>query len=111
MEKRKQCQECGDGLPEPKGTGRPATYCSPVCRRAAEYGIRRAQILLTRAERAEQDARSRVITDEAWRRGDHKAKAEFWAEEVARLRRVMREVLAGVEDTEETSPGTVEPRP
>lgn len=108
---RDACGECGGDLPAPAATGRPATYCGPVCRRAAEYGIRRAQILLTRAERAEQDARCKAATEDNWRAKDFEAKEKFWAAEVDRLRGVMRGVLAGVEDTEEDGPGTTPPRP
>ena len=46
---------CGAVLVRP-ATGRPPRYCSTSCRRAAEYDLRRAQQLLTRAERSEQTA-------------------------------------------------------
>ena len=35
------CLKCGGPLPERPATGRPATYCSVACRRAAEFEIRR----------------------------------------------------------------------
>jgi hypothetical protein len=44
------CRQCGVGLPEREGRGRPADYCSVGCRRAAEYALRRAQRGLMRVE-------------------------------------------------------------
>lgn len=35
------CIKCGASLPPSAPTGRPATYCSTACRRAAELEIRR----------------------------------------------------------------------
>jgi hypothetical protein len=35
------CPRCSRAIPASEGAGRPATYCSPGCRRAAEYEIRR----------------------------------------------------------------------
>lgn len=102
-----KCPECSGPMPAAKSTGRPATYCSPTCRRAAEYAIRRAQVLLTRAQRAEQDARLRQVT--GWGHGSDGKAAGFWAAEVERLRTALRELLDGTED--DASPGTTEPRP
>ena len=101
------CPECSGPMPATKATGRPATYCSPTCRRAAEYAIRRAQVLLTRAQRAEQDARLRVAT--GWGHKDDAKVVDFWSGEVDRLRGSLRELLDGTDD--DNSPGTVEPRP
>ena len=41
---------CGQPLEEKSGAGRPATYCSTSCRRAAEFEIRRLDKLLARLE-------------------------------------------------------------
>lgn len=55
MEKpRTTCAECAASLPT-RGTGRPRSYCSLECRRAAEYALRRDQSLIIRAERKQQD--------------------------------------------------------
>jgi len=35
------CVKCRCPLPPPAATGRPKTYCSSACRRAAEFEIRR----------------------------------------------------------------------
>ncbi len=44
------CPRCGRVIQTPSGAGRPATYCSPGCRRAAEYEIRRIDDHLTKLE-------------------------------------------------------------
>ncbi len=36
------CRKCGDPVEQTGGRGRPRTYCSTGCRRAAEREIRRA---------------------------------------------------------------------
>ena len=92
----RKCPECGSLLPSGKTTGRPATYCSAVCRRAAEFGLRRAQVLLTRAQRAEQDASLAVATGGSYRASDDGARLTFWRSEVTRLRGEIRVLLAGV---------------
>ncbi|TPG12563.1 hypothetical protein [Pedococcus bigeumensis] len=100
-------------MPKTKATGRPAVYCTPACRRSAEYAIRRAQILLTRAQRAQQDAALRVaMSTSAWDIKDAEPRAAFWEGEVERLRTSLRELLeqVGTQDDEST-PGTTDPRP
>ena len=47
--KSRACLKCGCKL-QAKGAGRPATYCSVACRRAAEFEIRRVQDRLVRLE-------------------------------------------------------------
>lgn len=48
---RERCVQCGDPLrPRRGGPGRPARYCSELCRRVGEYELRR---LLRRLERAD----------------------------------------------------------
>jgi hypothetical protein len=37
------CRRCGAELPASSGPGRPRSYCSTGCRRAAEYEARRLQ--------------------------------------------------------------------
>ena len=54
-----ECLKCGAAL-EPRATGRPPTYCGPVCRRAAEFELRRLQRRLEVAEREVKDARETV---------------------------------------------------
>ena len=98
----KQCPECGSPLPSSKTTGRPATYCTPVCRRAAEFALRRAQVLLTRAQRAEQDAALAVAIGGSYRAADDGDRLAFWRSEVKRLRDEIRALLAGAGDEDET---------
>lgn len=52
-----KCRVCSSPLAVRAGPGRPRSYCGPLCRRAAEYEIRRVQSLLLRAERMLQDVR------------------------------------------------------
>jgi hypothetical protein len=98
----KQCPECGSPLPSGKATGRPSTYCGAVCRRAAEFALRRAQVLLTRAQRAEQDAALAVDTGGSYRAADDAGRLTFWRSEVKRLRDEIRSLIAGVGDEDET---------
>jgi hypothetical protein len=106
------CPECSGPMPTAKSSGRPPTYCSPACRRAAEYAIRRAQVLLTRAQRAEQDAGMRMALEATdWHRKDATAKLTYWRGEVERLRMSLRDLLAGVGTEDEQTPGTTEARP
>jgi hypothetical protein len=98
----KQCPECGSPMPAAKSTGRPPTYCTSVCRRAAEFALRRAQVLLTRAQRAEQDASLAVATGSNYQAADDAARLAFWRSEVQRLRDEIRALLAGAGDEDET---------
>jgi hypothetical protein len=98
----KQCPECGSPLPTAKTTGRPATYCTPVCRRAAEFALRRAQVLLTRAQRGEQDAALAVATGSNYQAADNASRLAFWRLEVQRLKEEIRALLAGAGDENET---------
>ena len=50
----RNCPVCGDPLPEPSKTGRPPTYCSPLCRERARNRIRRAAKLLEYAAALEE---------------------------------------------------------
>jgi len=94
----RKCPECGSPMPSAKSTGRPPTYCTPVCRRAAEFGLRRAQVLLTRAQRAEQDAALQVAIGGSYRAADDADRLAFWRSEVTRLRGEIRALLAGAGD-------------
>ena len=98
----RKCPECGSPMPAAKTTGRPPTYCTPTCRRAAEFALRRAQILLTRAQRAEQDAALAVAVGGSYRAADDGDRLAFWRSEVKRLRDEIRSLIAGVGDDDET---------
>jgi len=89
-------------MPSAKSTGRPPTYCTPVCRRAAEFALRRAQVLLTRAQRAAQAAALAVATGGSYRAADDADRLTFWRSEVKRLRDEIRSLIAGVGDDDET---------
>ena len=67
-----------------------------LCVRSAEFALRRAQVLLTRAQRAEQDASLAVATGGSYRASDDGARLTFWRSEVTRLRGEIRVLLAGV---------------
>jgi hypothetical protein len=49
MTEKLACLKCGGPVQKPT-TGRPPTYCSPGCRRAAEYEVRRINRLLQNLE-------------------------------------------------------------
>lgn len=44
------CLKCGKAIQEQAATGRPKSYCSVGCRRAAEHEIRRINSLLGKLE-------------------------------------------------------------
>jgi hypothetical protein len=88
------CAGCGERL-EQAGTGRPRKYCGEVCRRAAEYDLRRTQALLKRAEQRAQDAALQVHLADQWQRTAAEKRLSFWECEVERLRGVLRELLVG----------------
>lgn len=44
-----KCKKCGNAM-EPPETGRPPTYCSKACRRAAEYELTRLNRHIERLE-------------------------------------------------------------
>lgn len=50
--RRERCLKCGARLPHGPG-GRPRTYCSVGCRRAAEYEIRRTSRQLEELQKEE----------------------------------------------------------
>jgi hypothetical protein len=85
---------CGAELEQP-ATGHPRVYCGPVCRRAAEYALRRAQQLLTVAEKAEQRARAAHAV-ETWDKPSTRKVVKWWAGEVARLEGRLRELLGAL---------------
>lgn len=97
---------CGGVLVRP-ATGRPPRYCSTACRRATEYDLRRAQQLLTRAERSEQTARMKADT---WlvRRGREnpgfRSEATWWEQEADGLRDAL-DALLRAEDPDEPRRG------
>lgn len=105
----RKCRECGSPIASSASTGRPPTYCDAVCRRAAEYALRRAQVLLTRAQRAEQDAGLATALGRSWDKAELTKVCDYWSGEIERLRGEIRSMLAGVASQSE-SLGTVEPR-
>jgi hypothetical protein len=55
-----KCRYCGNPLSEPRGMGRPSTYCNRACRRAAQYEVRRASRRIESLE-AERDRLERQM--------------------------------------------------
>ncbi|MEV6912815.1 hypothetical protein [Amycolatopsis sp. NPDC051071] len=52
-----KCRKCGRTLADRAGPGRKPVYCSPGCRRAAEYELRRIQRALEALEDEHRDIR------------------------------------------------------
>lgn len=96
------CAVCQAPLEQP-ATGRPRVYCGQVCRRAAEYELRRLQSLLTVAEKAEQ--RHRLAAASTTYAASERKAAKAWAGEAVRLRTRLRELLAGVGASTGEGPG------
>lgn len=96
MEKPEACLSCGNALQQP-ATGRPRSYCGVLCRRAAEYELRRVQSMLLQAERRELRAREEHELESYDRPATRRA-LKWWAGEVERLRARQRALLASVGD-------------
>jgi len=67
------CRYCGLPVSKPR-TGRPATYCSTGCRRAAEYDIRRLSRRLEFVERKRDELELVVAIEEVESRGEWQVK-------------------------------------
>jgi hypothetical protein len=100
MSRRVTCLECAGSLPAAAATGRPRSYCGNLCRKAAEYRLRRVQALLLAAERSLLRSRAFEVSH-SWV-GKTSAEIEFWQGEVARLTADLRTNLAAMSaETEE----------
>ena len=95
MEKPLTCARCGAELVQPD-TGRPRVYCGPLCRRDAEYRLRRVQSHLARAERALTNARLSVAAGPTYVVKRPDVRMEFWKGEVQALSAELREALANL---------------
>jgi hypothetical protein len=80
------CRKCGAELPEAAGPGRPRSYCSVGCRRAAELEVRRLQRALENTEDMIRQCRF------GWN-CHTEADIPKYAAEVERLEARLREVL------------------
>jgi hypothetical protein len=95
------CLTCGGPLPAP-GRGRPRAYCSPACKRSAEFAVRRAQRHLVAAEAEVRRLRTSIAAGSGW--GDYQQKAldHLLAEEIPALEARLRDLLAGGADVTPT---------
>lgn len=108
MEKRRvTCARCGAVLLQP-ATGRPRVYCSALCRRDAEYRLRRVQSHLARAERSLTTARMTAATASRYGYRDDavqtKERIKFWTAEVEALTAELRAALVDLSQDEEEAP-------
>lgn len=81
------CIKCGLEIKQEKATGRPKQYCSPACRRAAEYEIRRLDARLSGLENDMLAHRLGRMMD---LRGDNEAKINA---EITRAEQRLKELL------------------
>lgn len=94
---RMTCLKCGDPLPVQDGPGRPRTYCSEGCRRAAEYELRRLERRITNVEGSVTFWRRRVDGVDYFG-GDPKVAEKhlsWWRDELERLEGRLAEILDG----------------
>ena len=82
------CVKCGLKIKLASSTGRPKQYCSPACRRAAEYEIRRVDARLAGLENDMQAHRLGRMMDI---NGDNAALLTL---EIARAELRLKELLA-----------------
>jgi hypothetical protein len=86
------CAKCTRPLSARARTGRPARYCSPACRRAAEYELRRVQRHL---EMVERELRLyRVKSAETWIPPVERRSVPALEAEAERLECRLRELLS-----------------
>jgi len=92
------CLKCAGPLPEQAATGRPPSYCSEGCRRAAEFEIRRLNRRLERLEERVSELRhSRSSTRDWLCRTPQQALADTEAE-IAEAEGRLRALLGGEAD-------------
>ena len=95
------CPECGQRFTRGVGRGRPARYCGPVCRRAAEFALTRTHGLLRRAQQRWQDACLDVAMQGKYSGNSAVRHRDFWAGEVERLKGELRLLLTSNDVTDE----------
>ena len=83
------CPSCGNGLPPPAKTGRPAVYCSEPCKRLAAYEIVRVNRRLEKLEGRLSDQR---IFCEQW--GTPKSAVTIIENELNLTRKRLLELLS-----------------
>jgi hypothetical protein len=88
------CLKCNAPL-ERAETGRPPTYCSPACRRAAEFELRRLQRRIERLERFALDLRLM---------GDLDGQGRKVKRELGRAEERLRLLLTGHPEPDRVSP-------
>jgi hypothetical protein len=93
-----KCQKCGTPIAQHEGRGRPSSYCSTSCRRAAEHEIRRLDKHITMLE-------ARIIHANTGGLSLTGEKASVHAE-IERLELRLRELLGGASKS-----GTYPPEP
>jgi hypothetical protein len=92
----KTCLKCGVALSEEPTGGRPPSYCSAACRRAAEFELRRLQRAIESAEK-ERDRCQRKVDGVQPHYGNPDRPAHelaWWTRRVATLEARLRELLA-----------------
>ena len=92
VEKPTRCATCG-GRVEQSGAGQPRVYCDVVCRRAAEYALRRVVTLLSTADKGEQRARMALALPYG-KTTDNRKTAKAWRAEVEQLDEQLSRLLA-----------------
>jgi hypothetical protein len=88
------CLKCAAPLQRPE-VGRPPTYCSPACRRSAEFELRRLQRRIERLERFALDLRLM---------GDIDGQGRKIKREIGRAEQRLLELLAGHPEPDKVSP-------
>jgi hypothetical protein len=86
------CPQCGRSIKPAPGVGRPKTFCSVACRRAAEFEIRRCNERLAYLERLASDLR---LTTE---RTGWEIPGEMLQAEIERQAKRLRDLCAGDEE-------------
>lgn len=92
----KLCIKCCKPLEKP-ATGRPPSYCSTACRRAAEYELKRLQRHLERLETEGEELRHSRIKLGDWLGRSHRQQVNDNRKAIARAEERLRDLL---EETE-----------
>lgn len=92
---RERCIKCEKALEQDDGRGRPRSYCSKGCRRAAEYELRRLDSRISKAEFQVVSWR-RYVEGESYYGGDPEVPARklaWWRQELERREGRLRDIL------------------
>jgi hypothetical protein len=102
------CSKCGSPIERPAGPGRPAAYCSDVCKRLVEYELRRIDRRLAQYELEQRELKADGVDeweeDEAKRQRRLRALRTWIRTDEARLRELLGGGTSGHTGHDQSTP-------